>query len=795
MAGQRVDFRRIAAAALASLESLLMDWLPDGKRDGHEYKALNPTRADGKPGSFSINLNSGAWADFATDDKGGDAISLYAYLQGIPQGDAARQLAAKLGIHEGAAAPTMPGRKRTEAAAAKSPPAPESDGEGGARRPEWQPLLPVPEDAPAPPKAHLKRGLPEATWTYRDREGRVLGLVYRFRTSDGGKEVLPCSYAEHAQTRAREWRWIAFPQPRPLYGLPQLDERSVLIVEGEKCADAASAALTGDERSPLAVLTWPGGSKAVDKADWSPLAGRNVLIWPDCDAQVSKSGALLPELAQPGIKAAERIATLLAELVSPAKVRIVAIPAPGTRAPGWDVADAIAEGWTRTRLIEFMRTNQREPGSLAKDTFTQLEAPASGDAPRRWQDALIWQGKGLKDCRENVIYILRDHPAWQGVLGADTFAKRIVTRAASPLGHAAGVEWTPDDDISLGLWMVAQREQLLLRSPETIRQGVQHVAKLHRFHPVREFLEGLVWDRLARIDGWPAQFLGSPDTPYTRLVGRFFLINLVRRIFEPGCIMRSVPVLEGPQDRGKSTALRILAAPWSSDTPFRVGDKDAFQQIQGVLLYEISELESFTRAEATAVKAFVSSVEDNFRAPYERQNEKHPRQTMFAATTNAAEYLKDWTGNTRFWPLPCGDAIDLDGIAASREQLLAEAVALYRQGERTYPTAQQQATLFKPEQDRRMLIHPWQEVISEALTSDIDWKYRDSVTVKDLLHEVLKVDLARLNPQGSEAQRVGQIMHALGWSKRRASNQSRAWTWARPEVPAAQSADDDEIPF
>jgi putative DNA primase/helicase len=186
------------------------------------------------------------------------------------------------------------------------------------------------------------------------------------------------------------------------------------------------------------------------------------------------------------------------------------------------------------------------------------------------------------------------------------------------------------------------------------------------------------------------RYLGAVDTPYHRLVGRFFLINLVRRVYEPGCIMRSVPVLEGAQDKGKSTALRLLAQPWFSDTPFKVGDKDSYQQIQGVMVYEISELESFTRAEATAVKAFVSSTEDNFRAPYERQNEKHPRQTVFAATTNAVEYLKDWTGNTRFWPLACGQEIDLDGLADAREQLLAEALALYRHGERTYPTAAQQ---------------------------------------------------------------------------------------------------------
>lgn len=778
MPGPTLDFRRIADAALASLETLLHEWLPSGHREGHEYKALNPTRSDTRAGSFSVNINSGAWADFATDDKGGDAISLYAYLNAVSQPEAARAIAARLGIVERAAEAAPPERRA---------------------RTEWIPIVPAPADAPEPPKAHIKRRFPEATWRYLSGTGELIGLVYRFRTSDGGKEILPCCYARHAQTGAMEWRWLAFPEPRPMYGLPRLDARPVLIVEGEKCADAAHDALGGAEAS-LSVLSWPGGAKAVDKVDWSPLAGRQVLIWPDCDAQLDKATReLLSEPLQPGVKAAERIAAKLLALDPPAKVKVVRIPPPGEKPGGWDVADAIADGMTRDELLTFMRTRQRDPACIAESISTQKGAHAEVLDDDQWQRALIWSGKGLKDCRENVIYILRDHPAWNGVLGADVFSKRIMTRKPSPLGHQAGVEWSADDDVQFGLWAAAQRDQLLVRNLDTIRQGVQHVAKLARFHPVREYLEALEFRGDSLIDTWATRFLGSPDTPYTRKVARLFLLNMVRRVYMPGCIMRSVPVLEGPQDKGKSTALRILAAPWSADTPFRVGDKDSYQLIQGVLLYEISELESFTRAEATAVKAFVSSVEDYFRAPYERQPEKHPRSTVFAASTNAVEYLKDWTGNTRFWPLPTGSRIDLDGLAAARDQLLAEALYLWRQGAPTYPTPEELVELFKPEQDRRMMVHPWHDMISDVLLHDVDWKFRETLTVRDVLAGVIKVDLSRLNPQGSEAQRVGQILHSLGWYKRRASDASRAWIWARPIVeaapPAPQPHDDEPIPF
>ncbi len=369
------------------------------------------------------------------------------------------------------------------------------------------------------------------------------------------------------------------------------------------------------------------------------------------------------------------------------------------------------------------------------------------------------------------------HPEWSEVIGADDFSKRIICRKKSPIGHKPEDEWSGDHDADLALWVLEQCE-LQIRSLDTIAQAVRYAAKRNAFHPVREFLDGLVWDGQARLDEWVVKYLSADDTQYHRLVGRYFLINLVRRIYEPGCVMRSVPVLEGNQDIGKSRALRAIAGKWFSDTTFKVGDKDAFQQIQGVWLYEISELESFTRSEATAVKAFISSTQDNFRAPYERQNERHERQTVFAASTNALEYLKDWTGNTRFWPLACGSIIDLDGIHGARDQLLAEAVALYQQGERTYPTAEQQRELFEPQQSRRMMGHPWLDMVADYLDSIT----KESVSVREVMSDGLKIEMSRINPQGGEAQRVGQILAALGWTKHRASTGSgkRGWEWKKP---------------
>ena len=130
MVTPRADIKAIAAAALASASSLLPQWLPDGRREGHEWKALNPTRADSKVGSFSVNLNTGAWADFATGDKGGDAIALLAYLDGIPQLEAAKRLAERLGVRQVGA-----GSGPVDPAPAAKP---------ATSRSEWEPVVPAP---------------------------------------------------------------------------------------------------------------------------------------------------------------------------------------------------------------------------------------------------------------------------------------------------------------------------------------------------------------------------------------------------------------------------------------------------------------------------------------------------------------------------------------------------------------------------------------------------------------------------------------------------------------------------
>lgn len=273
-----IDFRVIATAALAQAESFVKEWLPDGRMAGAEWVALNPTRNDQHPGSFKINLHTGRWSDFADNASGGDLISLYAYLNRLAQGQAARFLADRLnmnGVYSGVKPPVN-----------DRPP----------KKPEWTPLKAVPGDAPEPPAAHPKNGKPTAVWIYHDVSGERMFYVYRFDFPGKKKEFAPLTWCVSPDGKTAEWRWQGIPEQRPLYQLPRLLARPdapVMVCEGEKSADAAANLLPD-----WVVTTSSGGSNAPQKTDWTPLAGRRVTIWPDHDEPGRRYAAAVTKLAQ-----------------------------------------------------------------------------------------------------------------------------------------------------------------------------------------------------------------------------------------------------------------------------------------------------------------------------------------------------------------------------------------------------------------------------------------------------------------------------------------------------------------
>lgn len=420
-------------------------------------------------------------------------------------------------------------------------------------------------------------------------------------------------------------------------------------------------------------------------------------------------------------------------------------------------------------------------------------APAAPSAPPpedddAWRALLIRRGEEqrLVDCRENVFLFLEHHPQWKGVIRLDEFANKVVKLRLPPFEGAALGEWDRADTFRLGMWL-AQHERLLIRSIDSLTTAVNATATLHPHHPVRAWLDGLTWDGTPRLDMWIEDALGSEPSKrvYHALAGRYWMLGMVARIYEPGCIMRSMLILEGEQQRGKSTALAILGGEWYSETPFVIGDKDAYQSLRGKMLYEIAELDAFNRAESTKVKAFVSSRVDNYRASYDDRSRDWPRQVVFAGTTNQDEYFKDSTGNTRFWPVRVGD-LDFDVLRSNRDQLFAEAVQRYKSGERRYPTPEEEREHFRPEQDAREIADPWESMIAKWLHSST----ASTVSQVEIL-EYLDIKPDRIDNAKQMSTRIGIVMKRIGWAKRRRATGAREYYYERP-APVRQPGESDD---
>ena len=266
----RLNFKAIATAALNRADALVPEWLPDGQRQGPEWLSRNPTRHDAAPGSFSVNLTTGKWGDFATDAKGGDLISLLAYLDGTKQGEAARklrELVSPSSFSQGSQRTGGTGLNGRGFSGSRTVP---SD-----RKPGNRELPPIPRHAQDKrPAAHRTHGKPTREWVYRNAKGEPLFWVCRFDPPEGRKQFSPLVW--NPETSA--WQWKAPPAPRPLYGLDKLACRPmapVIVTEGEKSADAAQTLFPD-----AVVVTSMNGAQSPGITDWTPLATREVRAVP-----------------------------------------------------------------------------------------------------------------------------------------------------------------------------------------------------------------------------------------------------------------------------------------------------------------------------------------------------------------------------------------------------------------------------------------------------------------------------------------------------------------------------------
>ncbi len=403
--------------------------------------------------------------------------------------------------------------------------------------------------------------------------------------------------------------------------------------------------------------------------------------------------------------------------------------------------------------------------------------------PQGWRAALIRNTDGKPAALlANAITAFRGAPELEGAVAFDDFAfTAVATRglpwAPDPLSSPR--PWLDHEDILAAEWL--QREGIHV-SREIAGQAIEAVSRERSFHPVRDYLNGLEWDGVPRLDNWPAVYLGVQGGPEGGIkyliVGARFLISAVARVMRPGCKADHCLILEHEQGRKKSTAVRTLAYPWYADEISDLGSKDSAMQVRGVWILELAELDAMSRPEAGRVKAFMSRATDHFRPPYGRRVIDLPRQCVFCGTVNRADYLIDETGGRRFWPLRCGQ-IDVEALARDRDLLWAEAVARFRAGEPWWLETGELVERAQAEQAARYQPDAWQALITQWATGRIE-SGATSVSVSEGL------DMCLGKPKGqwtrADAMRVGRCLTGIRWERFRDRKQDMEWRY-RPPVP------------
>lgn len=398
---------------------------------------------------------------------------------------------------------------------------------------------------------------------------------------------------------------------------------------------------------------------------------------------------------------------------------------------------------------------------LADSDAANQEAEFAAD--RDWKDELERGERGrYRNTINNCKTILTNVCGTDAVVGRNEFAANDYYLVDTPWRSTKGSPVTDIDIVRIKFY--CSEKFGVEFSDNTINQSLLDIADLNRYHPIRDWIRSLTWDGTPRINTWLKDYAGAfgPE-PYLSDISRKVLVAMVKRVFEPGCKFDHVLILEGLQDMGKSTLLARLAGEWFSDAPLVIGDKDAVLTMQSKWLIELGELSSMGRAETETLKAFISQRVDRIRAPYGKRVEEFPRQSIFVGTTNQDEYLRDLTGNRRYWAVSLrkGFKVDFNAISEIRGQLFAEAFTYFEMEEPLYLENDKTRKQAQDEQGKRLQRDSWMDEVHEILNLP-DFP-REGFALRELADKMDKFGAHRLSL--ADSHRLGRCLIMLGVRK------------------------------
>ena len=526
-------------------------------------------------------------------------------------------------------------------------------------------------------------------------EGRFVALTGLHASGDAGVDAtlqlaqLTADYfppRAGGQLVAPEWT----DGPREGYGGPADDDELIRMMRASKGNLVAEAFSTGGGSASFEALwtadadllgrAYPDdyGSRLYDASSADAGLAMRLAFWTGCDC--------------------ERIERLMRQSA--------------LARPKWDQH---ASYLRRTIMGAVARCAQIYEGKKRTDApAVQLAPPSVPPATRtgEYQIAPLPGGKGNTVVEVAGMVERHIQVAW------DEFKKRPIMLSQPPWESGSFEQRCIEeaDLIELQAWL---QQQMLKPPSEAVYNGVMMMAKRNRHHPVRNYLDGLAWDGVPRLDGWLSDYLSVKDTEYSRTVGPKFLLSAVARIYEPGCQVDYMLILEGIQGAQKSSVIRALVPDpqWFIDEVPDITSKDAAIQLDGAWIVEVAELDAWRRSENSAQKKFVTRRVDRYRPVHEKMTIDVPRQCVFIGTVNPINghgYLKDPTGNRRYWPARCGQCHP-GALAENRDQLWAEAVVRYRTGEIWYVPKEDERRIIAPEQRARQETVSWEEELQEAI--------------------------------------------------------------------------------
>jgi predicted P-loop ATPase len=410
---------------------------------------------------------------------------------------------------------------------------------------------------------------------------------------------------------------------------------------------------------------------------------------------------------------------------------------------------------------------------VSDETQSEIENYSLGFAPSKKSAAIDpdWQNKieregGKPEARPKGtlknVHLILSNAIGAALFRRNEFALIDHYGCSAPWGGVAGREINDRDLVLIKFWLSSHYR--FEPSTNVIMEAMVKISEANKYHPIRDYLNKLEWDGKPRIENWLETYLGARGPRnYLQAVGAKTLTAMVARVYNPGCKYDTVLVLEGPQGCGKSTAVRILADPWFSDAMINIGDKDAVLAMRLAWVMELGELSSMRKADIDQLKQFISQPTDRIRVPYGKLTETFPRQSIFIGTTNSSEYLKDTTGNRRFWPVKVTQC-DFDALTKNRNQLLAEAKVAYEMGESLH-LGEEIEEMATREQSKRVFVDEWVNIVGEFLSKKHENFPTNRFTLADIFSDFGPLHTSNLTR--ADQMRAAECLRLLGYSKKR----------------------------